>query len=117
MVKKYKAAILAIPVKPTIKMVNAKDLSISQTLPRNLLWEAQTPQGFDRDILLKAHGLKKMSATKRGGSAKYFGGKVEVTDDSMLVENLGVKVKIVMGHARNIKITTGEDLELAQRLL
>ena len=99
--KTYKAAILATPVKPTIKMVN-KDLCVQSTLPRPLLWEAQTPQGFDREILIKAHSQRL---------------KEEITDDAMLVEKLGIKVKVVMGQVRNIKVTTAEDLQLAGRML
>lgn len=99
--KNYKAATLAVPVKPTIKMVS-KDMCIQSTLPRAVLWEAQTPQGFDRIVLMKAHAQKI---------------KEEATDDAMLVEKLGVKVKVVMGEVRNIKITTAEDLKIAQRML
>ena len=53
--KSYKAAILAVPVKPTIKKVNAKSMCVEETLPRHLLWEVQTPQGFERNLLIKAH--------------------------------------------------------------
>ena len=117
--KTYKAAILAVPVKPTIKMVNNKDLCVESTLPRGLLWEAQTPQGFDRDVLIKAHH-QRISAG--GGSLPVrqegaFGGKEEITDDAMLVEKMGIKVKVVMGQARNIKVTTAQDLQLAQKML
>ena len=100
--KTYKAAILAVPVKPTIKMVNEKNLCVEKTLPRYLLWEAQTPQGFDREILLKAHQQKV---------------KEEATDDAMLVEKMGVRVKIVEGRQDNIKITTAKDLQMAEQLL
>ncbi len=99
--KTYKAAILAVPVKPTIKKVN-KDLCVENTLPRSLLWEAQTPQGFDRAILIKAHQQKI---------------KEEVTDDAMLVEKMGIKVKVVLGQVKNIKVTTAEDLQVAGRML
>ncbi len=100
--KNYKAAILAVPVKPTIKKVNVKTWCVEQTMPRYLLWEAQTPQGFDRQILMKAHQQRI---------------KEEVTDDAMLVEKLGVKVKVVMGDERNIKITTAKDLAIAEQWL
>ncbi len=100
--KNYKAAILAVPVKPTIKKINVKTLCVEQTIPRYLLWEAQTPQGFDRQVLIKAHRQKI---------------KEEVTDDAMLVEKLGVKVKVVMGDEHNIKITTAKDLAIAEQWL
>ena len=100
--RKHKAAIAAVPVKATIKQVNAKTLLVDNTLRRDLLWDVQTPQGFHRDVLVKAHQLK-------------FKG--EATDDAMLVERLGVPVKVVMGDHRNIKITTPEDLKIAEGLI
>ncbi|MBI3314801.1 MAG: 2-C-methyl-D-erythritol 4-phosphate cytidylyltransferase [Candidatus Omnitrophica bacterium] len=100
--KKHKAVIAAVPVKATVKQVNAKTLRVERTLQRSLLWEAQTPQGFHKDVLVKAHGLK-------------FKG--EATDDAMLVERLGVPVAVVMGDQRNIKITTPEDLVIAKTLV
>ncbi len=100
--KKDKAAIVAVPVKATIKKVNARTLIVEETPRRDLLWDVQTPQGFRKDVLVKAH-------------ARKF--KSEATDDAMLVEHLGVKVKVVMGDYRNIKITTPEDLLVAKGLL
>lgn len=100
--KSYQAAILAVPVKPTIKKVDPKSLCVQETLPRHLLWEVQTPQGFHREILIKAHQQRI---------------KEEATDDAMLAERIGVKVKVVMGHPCNIKVTTKEDLLLAEGLL
>lgn len=100
--KKNKAAIVGVPVKFTVKKVNCKTLDIEETPARDLLWEAQTPQGFHKDILVKAH-------------AKKF--KEEATDDAMMVERIGGKVKMVMGDYRNIKVTTPEDIVLAGQLL
>ena len=100
--KKHKPVIAGAPVKATVKQVNAKTLLIERTLRRDLLWEAQTPQGFHKDVLVKAHQQK-------------FSG--EATDDAMLVERLGVGVKVVMGDHRNIKITTPEDLAIAEGLI
>ncbi|MBF0489431.1 MAG: 2-C-methyl-D-erythritol 4-phosphate cytidylyltransferase [Candidatus Omnitrophica bacterium] len=97
--KTYKAAILAVPVKPTIKKVNVKNMCVEETLPRHLLWEVQTPQGFDRKTLIKAHQQVI---------------KEEATDDAMLVEKMGEFVKVVMGHERNMKVTTAEDLKIAE---
>ena len=99
---KHKAAILGVPVKPTVKMVASKTLFVRQTLRRDALWEAQTPQGFHKDILVRAHG-------------RAFKG--DATDDAMQVERMGVMVKVVMGDYRNIKITTPEDLAIAGVLI
>ncbi len=96
------AVIAAVPVKPTIKRVNPEDLSVEATLDRSLLWEAQTPQVFKKDILLKAH--------------KEVNDK-QATDDASLLERLGEKIKIVEGEYRNIKITTSEDLIIAESFL
>jgi 2-C-methyl-D-erythritol 4-phosphate cytidylyltransferase len=96
--KKDKAAIVGVPVKFTVKKVNRKTAVIEETPARDLLWEAQTPQGFHKDVLVKAHAGK---------------AKVEATDDAMLVERMGTKVKMVMGDYRNIKVTTPEDIILA----
>jgi 2-C-methyl-D-erythritol 4-phosphate cytidylyltransferase len=100
--KKNKAAIVGVPVKFTIKKVGRKTLNIQETPVRDLLWEAQTPQGFYKDVLIKAH------------AGKF---KEEATDDAMLVERMGTRVKMVMGNYRNIKVTTPEDIILAGQLL
>jgi len=99
--KKNKAAILGVKIKATIKESDSS-LKVKRTLDRNRLWEIQTPQVFNRDIILKAY--KKFSNHK-------------VTDDSMLVERLGVGVKIVPGSYSNIKITTPEDIALAKMII
>ena len=95
------AVVVAVPVKSTIKKVNKKDLSVEETLNREDLWEIQTPQVFKRDVLIKAHEQKKEDAP---------------TDDAMMVEQLGVRVKVLLGDYKNIKITTYEDLTIAEAL-
>jgi len=100
--KMNKAAIVGVPVKCTVKKVDSKTLNIQETPARDLLWEAQTPQGFHKNILLKAH------------AGKF---KEETTDDAMMVERMGGSVKMVMGDYRNIKVTTPEDIILARQLL
>jgi len=100
---RHGAAIAAVPVKCTLKLGN-KNGFIKGTPPREYYWEAQTPQAFKRDLIDRAYGL----ARKK---------RVLATDDSMLVERLGVKPKIVFGSYSNIKITTKEDLELARVLI
>lgn len=96
------AVVVAVPVTSTIKRVNASDLSVEATLRRDGLWEVQTPQVFKKELLIKAHKRKKKTAP---------------TDDAMLVESLGVRVKVLPGDYTNIKITTQEDLTMAKSLL
>jgi len=99
------AAILAAPVGDTIKLVD--EGRISDTLPRQTLRRALTPQCFQFEILKRAYA--KLGELEAAG--------VEVTDDSVLVEQMGISVAVVEGSARNIKITTPEDLALAEVLL
>ena len=97
--KEYGAAVVGVPVKDTIKRVG-DDLIIKDTVDRQALWSAQTPQVFKYEIITRAYAKK--------GSA---------TDDAKLVEDLGIKVKMVMGSYENIKITTPEDLIVAEAIL
>jgi 2-C-methyl-D-erythritol 4-phosphate cytidylyltransferase len=97
------AATLGVPAKDTVKEV-APDGRIVRTCDRSVLWLTQTPQAFRRDILERAH----REAVRDG-----FRG----TDDTALVERLGVRVRMVPGDYRNIKITTPEDLAVAEALL
>lgn len=94
----YGAAVLAVPVKDTIKEVRSG--FVERTLERSLLWQAQTPQCYRADILRRA--LEK------------FGYLQDATDESQLVERLGVRVKIELSDYQNLKITTPEDLIMAQ---
>ena len=102
------AAIAGVPVKATIKQVIGHrsqvigSVIVKKTLDRDNLWEVQTPQVFRRDLIMQAY--------------RKFG-KREVTDDAALVERLGVKVRVVMGSYFNIKITTPEDLVLAEAII
>lgn len=98
--KRYGVAILGVPVKATIKSIREKFI-VEKTLNRNNLWEIQTPQVFQKDLVLKAY--------------KKFGNR-QVTDDASLVEKLGVKVRIIRGSYFNIKITTSEDLIIAEAI-
>ena len=99
----HKAAIAAVPVKDTIKTVD-HNKNVTSTLERNILWSIQTPQGFDFGILRQAY--------EQAAQDHYLG-----TDDASLVERLGVNVKIVMGNYENLKVTTPEDLIVAEALL
>jgi 2-C-methyl-D-erythritol 4-phosphate cytidylyltransferase len=99
--EKSDAAILAIPVSGTLKRV-AADRRIAETVSREGLWEAQTPQVFRRKLILEAYA-------KRGG--------FNATDDAQLVERIGHAVTIVPGSPVNIKITTREDIRFAEKAL
>jgi 2-C-methyl-D-erythritol 4-phosphate cytidylyltransferase len=94
------AAVAAVPVKDTIKIVGPTGV-VQETPSRDKLWAAQTPQLFRFDIIDRAY--------RQAGD--------EVTDDAALVERLGYRVKVYMGSYRNIKVTTPEDLALAETLL
>jgi 2-C-methyl-D-erythritol 4-phosphate cytidylyltransferase len=100
---RYGAVVLAIPVKETVKMANP-DGTILKTLDREFLWQIQTPQTFQINVIREAH----YRATEDG----FVG-----TDDASLVERMGVKVHILQGSHTNIKITTPEDLVLAHLFL
>jgi len=97
------AATVGVPVKDTVKEV-AADGRVMRTCDRNLLWLTQTPQAFRRDIIENAY-----RAAVRDG---YRG-----TDDTSLVERLGIAVRMIRGDYGNIKITTPEDLVIAEALL
>ena len=98
----YGAAAPAVPVKDTVKVV-AGGL-VEHTPDRSGLRAVQTPQVFDFDLL-------------RGALAEAGRKKWSITDDCSAVEKLGVKVRIVEGDERNIKITTPMDLKIAELLL
>lgn len=95
---RYGAAIPGVPLKSTVKVVDAKR-RVKKTLDRGSIWEVQTPQAFKRALILEAY--------------KRFGDK-DATDDAALVERLGSKVIVVKGSYSNIKITTPQDLVLAR---
>ena len=98
----YGAAVPAISVKDTVKV--AQGGVVMNTPERKQLFAVQTPQVFDFDLL-------------RGALKKAAEDGAEVTDDSSAVERLGIRVKIVEGDERNLKITTPMDLKIAKMLL
>ena len=97
------AALPAVPVKDTLKKVTSKQLWISGTPARSAFWAAQTPKCYRRDILEEA--------------LSRFPDEKDATDESQLVEKSGHKVKIVPSTYENFKITTPEDLIMAEALL
>ena len=93
--------LLALPVADTLKRGDA-DSRVVETVSRSELWQAQTPQMFRYGLLIEA--------LRRCGPAS-------VTDEASAVEALGVKPRLVMGEARNLKVTYPDDLELAMLIL
>jgi 2-C-methyl-D-erythritol 4-phosphate cytidylyltransferase len=91
------AAVAAVPVKDTIKL-STDGRMVRETLQRDTLWAAQTPQIFSFDMIIRA----------------YENLAAEVTDDAAAMECLGYTVQLYMGDYRNIKVTTPEDLALAR---
>ena len=100
---KHGAAVVAIPMRDTVKQVGA-DRLIECTVDRRSLWLAQTPQAFRLALLREAH----RKAEQEGFHA---------TDDAQLVERLGHRVALVEGSAENIKITRPEDLAIGEAIL
>ena len=101
--KEHKAIVVGVPVKDTIKVID-NDKNIVDTPNRSVLWAVQTPQTFDYNILIHAY--------KDAFKNEFYG-----TDDAMLVERIGYKVKMLEGSYNNIKITTQEDLNVGSQIL
>ena len=97
---KSAASTAAVPVKDTIKVANP-DMTVSDTPARDSLWAAQTPQAFAYELILEAHSL-----------IDY-----DVTDDAAMIEAIGHPVHLFMGSYDNIKVTTPEDLHIAEAIL
>ena len=100
---KHRAAVVAIPLKDTIKSIRS-DHTIKETIDRSFLWSAQTPQTFSYKLLMEAY-------------ERAYQEGVSGTDESSLVERLGVSVHIVPGSWENIKVTERSDLRLAEFIL
>ena len=97
------ACILGVPLQDTLKMVDGDSL-IQRTINRESLWAAQTPQAFHYQLIRDAHE----AAAKAG---------VEATDDAALLERMGLPVNILQSTGENLKITTNDDLVLADAIL
>lgn len=100
--KKYRAVGVGVPVKDTIKVVDGG--FILNTPDRSTLWAIQTPQTFEYSLILRAH--------EEARKAGFYG-----TDDTVLVERLGFPVRMIEGAYENIKITTPEDMLVAEAFL
>jgi 2-C-methyl-D-erythritol 4-phosphate cytidylyltransferase len=101
--RKGECVTVGVPLKDTVKEVDGQGM-VRHTLDRSRLWAIQTPQAFPAKILKHAYEESSRHAA--------FG-----TDDAMLVERSGGKVRVIMGSYENIKITTPEDLVLAEEIL
>jgi len=97
------AAVLGVACKPTIKEVDEEGF-VLKTLDRSKLWEMQTPQVIVPDLLRKGFELVENQS-------------LDVTDDVSIVEHLGLPVKVTRGHYTNIKVTTPDDMFIAERFL
>jgi 2-C-methyl-D-erythritol 4-phosphate cytidylyltransferase len=108
---RYQACVLGMPVKDTIKISDENGFA-ADTPNRNLVWQIQTPQIFSFPLIRKAYEqlLEKEDELRRQG--------IVITDDAMVVELFsGQKVKLVEGSYENIKLTTPEDMEIAESFL
>lgn len=101
--RKYKAVSMGVPIKETVKVVDDEGF-VKNTPNRASIWITQTPQAFSWDLIRQAH---EMALVKN----------IEATDDAMLVEHLGYPVRMIKGDYRNIKITTYEDLAMAETMM
>ena len=101
--ERHGAAIVAVPSTDTVKRVDEGE-RIVDTLPRERIWLAQTPQAFRADLIRAAH-------------AEAYAAGITATDDAALVERLGAPVHVVRGNPENRKITTPEDLRWAESFL
>jgi 2-C-methyl-D-erythritol 4-phosphate cytidylyltransferase len=97
------AAVLGVPVRDTIKRVDNEGF-VDSTPDRSELWQIQTPQIFKRRLLIEAY--------EKAMNEGFVG-----TDDSSLVENAGVQVKVVKGDVRNFKLTYPTDLKVAEQII
>lgn len=100
----YDGAIAAMPSHDTVKKVNINDNRITETIAREKIWLAQTPQVFHRKQLVKALSYAKDN-------------KIKVTDESTLLESMNYSIVVVEGNADNFKITTQNDWEFAELIV
>ena len=99
--KEHGAAIAAVPLKDTIKLVNRREAKILKTLDRSEMWAAQTPQTFTVPVINNAYETLHH----------------DVTDDAAAVERLGIPVFIVTDSSANLKVTTPDDLHIMEAIL
>lgn len=104
-VVEHKAVVVGMPVKDTIKIADENGFAV-KTPNRELVWQVQTPQAFEYDLIRTSYDILMASDI------------TNVTDDAMVIETIkGIKVKLIHGSYRNIKITTPEDLLIANAFI
>lgn len=104
--KAYGAGVAAVPVKDTIKAADQNTFAVD-TPDRKMLWQIQTPQVFQADLIQRAYTDLILDPER-----------ADITDDAMVVEKYtDAQVKLIMGDYRNIKVTTPDDLEIAKLFL
>ena len=124
-VQQYRACVAAMPSKDTVKLADGEGFAAS-TPDRNCVWTIQTPQVFEADLITEAY--KKLSllyrtsdsrtGTNQSAVTSLSESRPPVTDDASVVEQFtDIKVKLVEGSYQNIKITTPEDMKIAEALL
>ncbi len=107
----YRACVAAVPVKDTVKLADGEGFA-SETPDRSLVWSVQTPQVFERDLIVGAYG--RLQQEMPGLAARGM----TVTDDAGVVELFGgCKVRLTPASYENIKITTPEDIQVAEAFL
>lgn len=105
--RKYRACVVGMPVKDTIKIADEEEYAV-QTPERHLVWQIQTPQAFEYSLIKKAYDLLMSDEANQIG----------ITDDAMVTEKmLHQSVKLILGSYSNIKVTTPEDMEIAETLM
>lgn len=110
-VEKFRACVTGMPVKDTIKIADTDGYAV-QTPDRSLVWQIQTPQVFESRLITEAYGrlMREEEQLKTEN--------VRITDDAMVIEHfMNIPVRLVQGSYENIKITTPEDLVVAEAFL
>ena len=101
-VEKYSACVVGVPSKDTVKLSDDKGYA-ADTPDRSRVWIVQTPQVFEKDLIIEAYSRFMMEDC------------IQATDDAMVVEReMDIPVKLIMGSYENIKVTTAEDLDIAE---
>ncbi len=116
--RQYEACEVAVPVKDTIKVADADEFAV-ETPPRSSLWAMQTPQAFSYPLVYEAYRRFLEPDADRDGGALFSGNAAgAVTDDAMVVERfMGRRARLIRGSYENIKVTTPEDLAVAEVFL
>lgn len=115
-VQRYGSAICGMPAKDTIKITDPEG-KVLDTPPRDRLWIVQTPQIFSYSLIRKAYERLFAEKNRETGAKEKKTGQKIITDDAMVAESMGAEVHMFTGSYRNIKITTPEDLLMAEALL